>query len=147
MICPYCSEGETSVIDSREHDRSPQVRRRRECPECDKRFTTYERYQMELVVVKRDKSREDFDREKLKTGLVRACNKRPVSPDILDGVVNKIENKLRAKHTEVSTQMIGNMVMQELKRIDKVAYIRFASVYRDFDDIKSFEQEVKLLTN
>mgnify|MGYP001590693702 CR=1 FL=1 len=147
MICPYCEEGETRVVDSREHDNLPSVRRRRECPDCQKRFTTYERYEMELSVVKRDGRKEEFSRDKLKMGMVKACNKRPINLDTIDHVVNKIENKLRTRNGDVTSEIIGNMVMQELKKIDKVAYIRFASVYRDFDDVKSFEEEVKLLTH
>ena len=145
MLCPYCVQGETRVIDSREHEQTPSVRRRRECTQCDKRFTTYERYESALRVLKRDGRKEGFDRDKLKIGIVRACAKRPVSVETIDHITTKLETKLRALGTEIASEIIGKMVMQELKKIDKIAYIRFASVYRDFDDVKSFEKEAKLL--
>ena len=147
MLCPYCGDGETRVVDSRENEQAISVRRRRECIKCDKRFTTYERHDMELKVIKRDGRKEDFDRNKLKMGIVRACTKRPISVETIDHVTNKIETKLHNQGNEVTSEIIGNIVMQELKKIDKIAYIRFASVYRDFSDVKSFEKEAKLLTH
>lgn len=145
MICPYCGDGNTRVVDSREHEQTPRVRRRRECVTCDKRFTTYERYESELRVLKQDGRKEDFDRDKLRMGMVRACAKRPISVETIDHLTTKIETKLRSQGNEVKSEVIGKMVMQELKKLDKIAYIRFASVYRDFDDIQSFEKEAKLL--
>jgi len=147
VLCPYCTEGETRVVDSREHEQTPSVRRRRECMHCEKRFTTYERYESALRVLKRDGRKEEFDRDKLKMGMVRACAKRPISVETIDHITTKLETKLRATSTEVASEMIGKMVMQALKKLDKIAYIRFASVYRDFNDVKSFEKEAQLLTH
>ena len=145
MICPYCNDGDTRVIDSRENDQIVSVRRRRECTTCDKRFTTYERYESELRVLKRDGRKEGFDQDKLKMGMVRACAKRPISVETIDHITTKIETKLRTLGNEVTSEAIGKIVMQELKKLDKIAYIRFASVYQDFDDVTSFEKEAKLL--
>ena len=141
MKCPFCS-GETSVIDKRDGEDS--TRRRRECDKCSKRFTTYERPEITVMVVKKDGRREEYNREKVKAGMLRACEKRPVSAESIDQSLSKIENTLREKD-EVTSKQVGELVMRELKKLDKVAYIRFASVYREFDDIKSFEKEVKLL--
>lgn len=147
MICPYCVTGETRVIDSRENEHSVTVRRRRECVDCDKRFTTYERCEMELTVIKRDGRKEAFDRDKMKMGMVRACAKRPISVETIDHLTTKLETKLRSMHGEVKSEAIGKLIMHELKKLDKIAYIRFASVYHDFDDVQSFEKEAKLLTH
>ena len=147
MICPFCSFGDTRVIDSRENDTYDFVRRRRECQKCVKRFTTYERCELELSVIKRDGRKEPFDRDKLKIGIMRACSKRPIGLDVIDKIVAGIEMKLRKKGSGIKSEHIGNLVMNSLKRVDKVAYIRFASVYQDFNDVKSFEKEAKLLMN
>jgi transcriptional repressor NrdR len=145
MICPFCLYKDTKVVDSREQEGYGTVRRRRECLKCTKRFTTHERCTVELNVVKRDGRKEVFDRDKFRMGIIRACSKRPVGIDALDNIADKIESRLRRKGNEVKSQIIGGLVMQELKKIDKVAYLRFASVYRDFDDVASFEKEAKLL--
>ncbi len=145
MKCPFCGYEETKVIDSRPTDEK--IRRRRECLNCEKRFTTYEVVEtMPLVVIKKDKSREMFDRNKLMNGLVRACEKRPISVEMLDNIVNDIETQLlNMLEREVSSYQIGEMAMQKLKKIDEVAYVRFASVYRQFGDINSFMDELKVL--
>lgn len=146
MKCPYCASAETAVIETRETGEDS-TRRRRECSACEKRFTTYERVELKaLRVVKKDGRRELFDRTKLKGGLIRALEKRPVPDERIERVTNEIESRLRASDPdEVPTKMIGDLVMRSLKRIDKVAYIRFASVYREFEDLKSFEREMKTL--
>jgi transcriptional repressor NrdR len=144
MRCPYCNYEETKVVDSRESENS--TRRRRECLKCKKRFTTYERVEIDLMVIKKNGTREKFMREKIKNGIIKACEKRPISHEKIDSIVNKIEGKLRAKDThEIGSQMIGELVMRELKKLDKVAYIRFASVYREFADIDDFQQELMKL--
>ena len=145
MICPYCKFEDTKVLDTRIAEDS--LRRRRECEKCEKRFTTYERVErIELAVIKKDGRREAFDREKLKNGILKACEKRPVSHEKIEETVNKIENKLKLrKGREVSSQLIGEEVMKVLNRLDKIAYIRFASVYRDFADVSAFEKELKNL--
>ncbi len=145
MRCPYCTHQDSRVVDSREAADS--VRRRRECLKCGKRFTTHERAEASaLMIVKKDGRREAFSREKLRTGLRKACQKRPVGEEILLGVVEQIEAELRSKQLpEVSSQLIGDLVMRHLKKLDKVAYIRFASVYRDFSDITTFKKELRKL--
>jgi len=147
MICPYCNSKETKVIDKRDNPRLKATRRRRECLKCKKRFTTYERTeQSDIIVIKKDKRREPFNREKLKNGMIKACQKRPISYETIENVLNEIESELRKKNqTEVTSREIGEIVMKKLKRLDKIAYIRFASVYRDFQDISSFEKELKSL--
>lgn len=147
MKCPYCGSNDTKVIDKRETEEDLVTRRRRECLKCQKRFTTYERVDLaDIMVIKKDKSRETFDREKLRNGIVKACEKRPVSKEQVDAVVDKIEIKIRnMDSTEVDSKKIGELVVKELKKLDKVAYIRFASVYRAFEDIGEFEKEVKSL--
>jgi len=141
MKCIYC-DAETHVTDKRE---SPDgTRRRRECLKCKKRFTTYEKYEKkEFFVVKKDGRRERFSRDKLKTGLMKACEKRSVSVDKIDKTIDEIEEKLRKKGKEVKSEMIGKLVMSKLKKLDKVAYIRFASVYLNFQDVKDFKEELK----
>jgi len=141
MICPYCGHEETKVTNKRDVEKI--TRRRRECLECKRRFTTHERPEIELIVVKKDSRRENFDREKLKNGMVKACEKRPVSREQIAKSVDKIEELLRRKGGEVKSKMIGELVMKSLKKLDKVAYIRFASVYKDFKDIKDFKSEIK----
>ena len=142
MICPYCKHSETKVLDSRESENS--VRRRRECATCKKRFTTYEKSEMsELIVIKRDGRREPFDRNKLIRGLVIACQKRPIEREKIEKISDDIEAILRKKNKlEVPSSKVGEMVIARLKKLDKVAYIRFASVYRQFTDIKQFKEEL-----
>lgn len=145
MKCTFCSSN-TRVLESRETENSTTVRRRRECKNCGNRFTTYERPVLQLQVVKRDNSKEDFERSKLKRGILKACKKRPVSEEEVDELVEKITRKLRNKASkEVESSEIGRLVMKNLKGMDEVAYIRFASVYKNFDNIKSFKDEVKTL--
>lgn len=148
MKCQFCGFEESKVIDSRPTDEGKKIRRRRECMSCGKRFTTYEIIEsVPLVVVKKDKSREVFDRVKLFNGLLRACEKRPVSVDQIETVVNEIEGELQnLLDREITTELIGELAMQKLKDIDEVSYVRFASVYRQFKDIDTFMAElVKLL--
>jgi transcriptional repressor NrdR len=149
MKCPYCNALDTKVLDKRETEDSEATRRRRECLECGKRFTTYERIDaVDLFIVKKDGRREQFDRNKLKTGIMRACEKRPVSADEVDKIIAEIETKVRAlDSTEIQSSVIGEMVMKKLRSLDKVAYIRFASVYRDFTDLETFRSEVEKLLN
>ncbi|MEE1218684.1 MAG: transcriptional regulator NrdR [Ruminococcus sp.] len=149
MKCPYCSYEESKVIDSRSADDGERIRRRRECLKCSKRFTTYEIIEtVPLIVVKRDKSREPFDRNKLTAGLLRACEKRPVSVEQIESVVDFIESRLQSSlDREVTAMQIGELAMEQLKDIDEVSYVRFASVYRQFKDINTFLDELnKLLT-
>jgi len=141
MKCIYC-DGETKVTDKRES--SEGTRRRRECLKCKKRFTTYERAEIRnIVVVKKDKRREPYSREKLKSGILKACQKRPVSTEKIDKIVEEIEEKLRKKGREIKSSEIGKIVMQKLKKIDDVAFIRFASVYMNFQNIKDFKKIMK----
>jgi transcriptional repressor NrdR len=147
MKCPFCSHLETKVVDKRETEDDLVTRRRRECLKCEKRFTTYERVEMSnIIIIKKDGKREQFDREKLKHGLFKSCEKREVTNDQIQNVVTEIEAELRTKEkTELPSTIIGELVMKKLKKIDKVAYIRFASVYREFEDIESFEKELSNL--
>ena len=147
MKCPYCGYAESKVIDSRPAEEGSTIRRRRECLACRKRFTTYEIIErMPLVVVKRDGSRQSFDRVKVINGLVRACEKRPVALGQLEAIADEIENELQgALEREISTSEIGEMVMTRLKELDEVAYVRFASVYRQFKDINTFMEELTKL--
>jgi len=150
MRCPYCGFADSKVIDSRPAEEGAAIRRRRECTSCAKRFTTYEKIEsLPIVVIKKDKTRELFDREKLLSGLTRACEKRPVSTQKLDLLVDKIESDLHnTLKREISSTEIGEKVMEGLKDIDEVAYVRFASVYRQFKDVNTFIAEVnKLLTD
>ena len=149
MRCPYCGEIESKVIDSRPADDGERIRRRRECLSCSKRFTTYEIVEtVPLMVIKKDKSREAFNRQKLLNGLMRACEKRPVTYKMLETAVDNIEQELLNSYDrEVTSIHIGELAMQELKRIDVVAYVRFASVYRQFSDINTFMDELKDLLN
>ena len=145
MKCPYCGHPESKVIDSRPADEGASIRRRRECLNCKKRFTTYEIVEtVPLMVVKKDRSREVFDRQKLLNGMLRACEKRPVSYTQLDAAVDRIEQQLLNSYDrEVSSIHIGDLAMQELKQMDDVAYVRFASVYRQFSDVNTFMEELK----
>ncbi len=147
MKCPFCGFEESKVIDSRPTDEGQRIRRRRECLKCGKRFTTYEVIEsLPIIVIKKDKSRETFNRNKLMNGLLRACEKRPVSIDTLDGMIDEIETILQnSLDREVSSEKIGELVMEKLKKIDEVAYVRFASVYRQFKDINTFMNELNKL--
>ncbi len=147
MKCPFCSYEESKVIDSRPTDEGQRIRRRRECLQCTKRFTTYEIVEsLPIIVIKKDKSRESFNRDKLMTGLLRACEKRPVSIDTLDNMIDEIEVIIQnSLDREVSSEKIGELVMEKLKGIDEVAYVRFASVYRQFKDINTFMNELNKL--
>jgi len=149
MKCPYCSHLGDKVVDSRESREGEVIRRRRECLECGKRFTSYERIdEIPYMVVKKDGTRERFERQKLIAGLLKACEKRPVRPADLDAVADKVEATLQDRpEKEIATADIGTFVMEELKRLDKVAYVRFASVYRHFRDINEFANELKDLLN
>lgn len=142
MLCPYCGYEETKVTDKRDVEK--ETRRRRECLKCKKRFTTYERIEpLEIFVIKKDGRRELFSREKLKTGMLKACEKRAIEIEKIDKIVSEIEEKLKQHGKEVESRVIGELVMKALKKIDKVAYIRFASVYRDFKDVNDFRNAVK----
>ena len=144
MQCPYCNYKESKVVDSR-HTDSNSIRRRRECESCKKRYTTYETIETTpIMVIKKDNTREYFDREKIKNGLIKSCEKRPVSMDQIEGVISYIENEINKNYmTEIETRMIGEMIMDKLKDIDEVSYVRFASVYRQFKDINTFVTELK----
>lgn len=146
MKCPYCKQ-DTKVVDKREAGEPEVTRRRRECLKCQRRFTTYERVEeIDLMVVKKDGSRERFDRKKLITGVMHACEKRPVPVEKIEGIADSIEVELRKRDVkEVPSKKIGEMVIRRLRSLDKVAYIRFASVYREFEDVEKFEEEVKKL--
>lgn len=147
MKCPYCSYYDTSVLDSRDSEDLGSIRRRRECLKCDKRFTTYERVDMvNMFVLKKDGRREQFDRKKLMTGMLKATEKRPVTMDQIEKAVDEIERELRRRESiEIPSAEMGEVVMNKLKSLDEVAYIRFASVYRSFDNLETFEKEVKSL--
>ena len=144
MKCPHCGFQESKVVDSRHSEDGTSIRRRRECLNCQKRFTTYETVEsLPVIVVKRDNSRQAFDRNKIMNGMLRACEKRPVSMQDLENAVNEIEAKVQnSLEREITTEFIGEQVMEKLKGLDEVAYVRFASVYRQFKDIHSFMQEL-----
>jgi transcriptional repressor NrdR len=145
MKCPYCGHQEDKVVDSRPTDEGATVRRRRECMHCQKRFTTYEKVEiLPLVVIKKDNSRETFSRDKLMRGILRACEKRPVTSDQMHKIIDEIENQLsNSLEREVTSRSIGELLMQKLKALDQVAYVRFASVYREFNDIETFMEEIQ----
>jgi len=146
LKCPFCSNNEDKVIDSRPIDESSVIRRRRECLKCNKRFTTYERLEeMPLTVIKKDSKREVFDRSKLLQGIVIACTKRPVSIDQIEKVVNEIEYELKDYIMEVPSSVIGEIALKKLKILDEVAYVRFASIYREFSDVDIFMKELNKL--
>ncbi len=147
MKCPFCSFADSKVVDSRPTDEGSSIRRRRECLKCLKRFTTYETVErMPLMLVKRDGSRQPYDRQKLLNGVMKACEKRPVPQLRLEQLVDTVEQKLFGSlDYEISSKVIGEMVMEELREIDEVAYVRFASVYRQFKDINTFMEELNLL--
>ena len=147
MRCPFCNFADSKVIDSRPADDGQRIRRRRECTKCAKRFTTYEAIEsMPVIVVKRDKSRQVFDRNKLLSGMLRACVKRPVTLDVLENAIDDIELQLQnSLDREITSTNLGELTLQKLKDIDEIAYVRFASVYRDFKDIDSFLDELNNL--
>lgn len=149
MKCPYCGYSESKVVDSRPTEEEAAIRRRRECEKCGKRFTTYEKIEeMPLIIVKKDGSREMYQRNKLLNGLLRACEKRPVSIAQIEGMADEIEKELyNSMEKEVPSKKIGEMVMNRLKKVDDVAYVRFASVYRQFKDINTFLEELNKLVN
>ena len=149
MKCPFCGYEESKVIDSRPADGNESIRRRRECLECKKRFTTYEMIErMPLIVVKRDGSRQSFDKVKLINGMVRACEKRPVKLSQIEDIADEIEQDLQGRiERETKTEVIGEMVMNRLRNLDEVSYVRFASVYRSFKDINTFMAELSKLLN
>ena len=148
MKCPYCESFETKVLDKRETDGRSVTRRRRECLLCKKRFTTYERAEvLDLFIIKKDQRREAFNRDKLRRNLMKACEKRPISQETIDRLIGEIEQQLIGmRKSEIDSRSIGELVMDILKDTDKVAYIRFASVYRDFKDVADFEKELQQFT-
>lgn len=148
MKCPYCNEEDTKVIDSRPAEDNSAIRRRRQCISCGKRFTTYEKLEtMPLMVVKKDGTREAYDRSKIEAGILRACHKRPVSRQQVDTLIEELEAKVfNLEEKEIDTSVIGELVINKLKELDEVAYVRFASVYREFKDVNTFIEEIgKLL--
>ena len=148
MICPFCAHEETKVIDKREAIGGKSTRRRRECLKCGRRFTTFERVEtLDLLVIKKDSKREAFDRVKLRSGIIKSCEKRPVSAEDIEKIIDEVEAELRkTAASEVSSKKIGELVTKRLKKLDQVAYIRFASVYRQFADISDFEKEFAKLS-
>lgn len=149
MTCPFCIHTKTRVVDKRDLPEVNSIRRRRECLGCGKRFTTYERIELSgITIIKKDGRRESFDRRKLTLGLLKACEKRPVSRQRIDMLVHEIEGELLANaDREIPSDSVGSLVVEKLKALDKVAYIRFASVYREFEDVRSFEAALKQLQN
>ena len=147
MLCPFCSHSETKVIDSRLVSEGNQVRRRRECQECGERFTTYESAELVLPrVIKSNGARQLFDEDKLRSGLLRALEKRPVDLEQMEAILNRIKHRLRATgEREVHTREVGELVMEELRELDDVAYVRFASVYRSFQDVNEFQKEIEAM--
>lgn len=145
MKCPFCGEDNTRVIDSRPADDNSSIRRRRQCDTCDKRFTTYEKVEsIPLVIIKKDLIREPYERSKIEAGIFRSCHKRPISVDQINKLVDEIENKIFSLlEKEITSSMIGQIVMDKLKELDPVAYVRFASVYREFKDVNTFMDELK----
>lgn len=145
MKCPYCAEANTQVVDTRENEDGDTVRRRRRCLACEKRFTTYERVELQLpLVVKKNGSRTEYDREKVLASMMLALRKRPVTTESIDAAIDRIEEKLvTLGEREVPSDKIGELVMRELKKLDKIAYIRFASVYRNFEDIEEFSDAIR----
>lgn len=144
MNCPYCGSNDCQVLESRSVDAGLALRRRRQCLKCQRRFTTYERVQTTLLwVIKKDKRREPFDKDKIKSGILRAIRKRPVSLELVDEIVDQVEREmLRKERVEVSSKMIGQAVLRRLKKADKVAWLRFASVYLEFEDLRDFEKAI-----
>ncbi len=149
MRCPHCGNDESKVIDSRPTEDNTAIRRRRECLNCEKRFTTYEKIEsIPLIVVKKDGNRETFDRDKIINGMIKSCEKRPVSIEKIESVANEIESDIKKKaKKEVSSNEIGEEIMKHLKKLDEVAYVRFASVYRQFKDVNSFMDALNKMLN
>lgn len=147
MKCPYCSYEESKVVDSRSTEDNMAIRRRRECLKCTKRYTTYEKVEnVPILVIKKNMNREYFDRTKIINGLIKACQKRPVSRQQIENIADEIEKKINNKMlTEVQSEYIGEMIMESLKNLDEVSYVRFASVYRQFKDVNTFMEEIKNL--
>ncbi len=145
MKCPFCSHENTRVIDSRPADDNNSIRRRRVCDECGKRFTTYEKVEtIPLIVIKKDDNRETFDRTKIEAGVLRACHKRPISANQIKDLVDEVENEIFGREEkEIPSRVIGEIVMNKLKVLEAVAYVRFASVYREFKDVNTFMEELK----
>ncbi|MBE5877108.1 MAG: transcriptional repressor NrdR [Lachnospiraceae bacterium] len=145
MKCPFCGHENTRVIDSRPADENNSIRRRRVCDDCNKRFTTYEKIEtIPLIIIKKDNNRETYDRAKIEAGVLRACHKRPISVDQMNKLVDEIETEIfNREEKEIPSQMIGELVMEKLQDLDAVAYVRFASVYREFKDINTFMDELK----
>ncbi|MBQ8802488.1 MAG: transcriptional repressor NrdR [Tyzzerella sp.] len=145
MKCPYCSNRDTRVIDSRPSEDGSSIRRRRCCDECGKRFTTYEKVEtIPLLVIKKDSNREQYDRSKIEAGILSACYKRPIPTDAIQRTIEKIETEIfKREEKEIPTSVIGEIVMENLKELDEVAYVRFASIYREFKDVNTFMAEIK----
>jgi transcriptional repressor NrdR len=145
MKCPFCGEPETQVLESRVAEDGASLRRRRECDKCSRRFTTYERIEGPvLLVIKKDNRREPFDREKVRRGILKACEKRPISISLIDEVVDDVEREmLRKESAEVTSRAIGNAILKKLRKIDKIAWLRFASVYSEFDHLEDFEKAIE----
>ena len=145
MKCPFCGHENTRVIDSRPAEENNSIRRRRVCDECDKRFTTYEKVEtIPLIIIKKDNNRETYDRSKIEAGVLRACHKRPVSANQITRLIEEVETQIfNMEEKEISSSKIGELVMSKLKNIDAVAYVRFASVYREFKDVNTFMDELK----
>jgi len=145
MKCPFCGHPDTSVIDSRPADDNSSIRRRRLCSVCDKRFTTYEKVEtIPLIIVKKDKNRETYNRQKLEGGVLRACHKRPVTAAQINRIIDEVETEIFSREEkEIDSNVIGELVMNKLKDVDAVAYVRFASVYREFKDVNTFMDELK----
>ena len=145
MKCPFCGHENTRVIDSRPADDNSSIRRRRVCDECDKRFTTYEKVEtIPLIIIKKDNNRETYDRAKIEAGILRACHKRPVSAAQISNIVDEVETAIFAyEDREIPSNIIGELIMEKLKGLDAVAYVRFASVYREFKDVNTFMDELK----
>lgn len=145
MKCPFCSKANTRVIDSRPADENNSIRRRRQCDECNRRFTTYEKVEtIPLVVIKKDNNREPYDRSKIEAGVFRSCHKRPISVDQMTSLVDEVETLIfNREDKEIPSNVIGEILMDKLKGLDPVAYVRFASVYREFKDVNTFMEEIK----
>lgn len=145
MKCPYCNHADTRVIDSRPAEDGTSIRRRRSCDECGKRFTTYEKIEtIPLIIIKKDNNREQYDRSKIEAGVLRACYKRPVSAEEIQKTIDAVETEIfKREEKEISSTFIGEIVMEKLKELDAVAYVRFASVYREFKDVNTFMAELK----
>ena len=149
MKCPFCGHENTRVIDSRPAEENNSIRRRRVCDECNKRFTTYEKIEtIPLIIIKKDNNRETYDRSKIEAGVLRACHKRPISANQINTLIDDVETEIfNMEEKEISSQIIGELVMDKLKDLEAVAYVRFASVYREFKDINTFMDELKSVLN